>query len=117
MLPAFAGPSRKSPVTFTLDGMKKVLPALSVLVALVAPAQALPDDVARFLSERKTCEHFLGEPAEGRTVEQRERRDFVADSIDLYCSGTDKRLAALKRRYSKDASIVAILNSLDEKLE
>ncbi len=97
--------------------MKRVLPALSVLAAIVAHAQALPDDVARFLSERKTCEHFLGEPVEGRTVEQRERRDFVADSIDLYCSGTDKRLAALKRRYSKDTSIMAVLNPLEEKLE
>jgi hypothetical protein len=97
--------------------MKKALSALSMHAALVVHAQALPEDTARFLSERKICEHFLGEPVEGRTLEQQERRDFVADSIDIYCSGTDKRLAALKRRYSKDASIMTILNALEEKLE
>ena len=97
--------------------MKRALPVLLLLAAFAARAQVLPDEVTRFLSERKTCEHFLGEPVEGRTLKQRERRDFVADSIDIYCSGTDKRLAALKRRYAKDASVMSVLNVLEDKVE
>lgn len=94
--------------------------ALVILFTLVlsrAQAQELPEEVARYLHERELCEHFLGEPVEGRTPEQRERRDFVADSIATYCAGTDKRLAALKRRYAADKPTMAILGRLEEKLE
>jgi len=98
--------------------MKALLIIASAFVfASVAEAQTLPEEVARFLKERKICEHFLGEPVEGRTPEQRERRDFVADSIDIYCSGTDKRLAALKRRYAKNEPVMEALRQLEEKIE
>ena len=105
------------PVTFTLDAMRARLVLAATLVIGVAHAQGLPEEVARFLEERRTCEHFLGEPVEGRTSEERERRDFVADSIDIYCSGTDRRLAALKHRYAADGAAMAALNALEAKLE
>jgi hypothetical protein len=41
----------------------------------------------------------------------------VADSTATYCAGTDKRLAALKRRYAADKPTMAILGRLEEKLE
>jgi hypothetical protein len=94
--------------------------ALLVLSALVlsrAQAHELPQEVARYLRERETCEHFLGEPIEGRTPEERQRRDFVAGSIATYCAGTDKRLSDLKRRYVADQPTMEILNRLEEKLE
>jgi hypothetical protein len=90
---------------------------LAALLDVSAQAQVLPDEVARFLKERETCEHFLGEPVEGGTPEQRGRRDFVVDSIDIHCSGTDKRLAALKRRYATNKPAMAVLRPLEEKLE
>jgi hypothetical protein len=97
--------------------MKALLFLAAALASSGGLAQNLPDEVARFIEERKTCEHFLGEPVEGRTAEQRKRRDFVADSIDLYCSGTDKRLAALKRRYAGNARVMTILHQWPAKLE
>ena len=100
-----------------LGGMKTLLFLAAALASFGGLAQNLPGEVARFIEERKKCEHFLGEPVEGRTAEQRERRDFVADSIDLYCSGTDKRLAALKRRYAGNARVMALLRPLEAKLE
>ena len=109
---AYAGGS-----TRTLGGMKTLLFLAAALASFGGLAQNLPGEVARFIEERKKCEHFLGEPVEGRTAEQRERRDFVADSIDLYCSGTDKRLAALKRRYAGNARVMALLRPLEAKLE
>lgn len=97
--------------------MKTLIFLAAELVCFGSLAQTLPEEVLRFLDERKTCEHFLEEPVEGRTAEQRERRDFVADSIDIHCSGTDKRLAALKRRYAANAPVMAVLRPLDAKLE
>jgi hypothetical protein len=97
--------------------MRAALLFAAILVLCAAHAQDLPEEVARFLGERSTCEHFLGEPVEGRSAEQRERRDFVAESIDIYCSGTDRRLAALKRRYAAHPAAMAALRALQEKLE
>lgn len=97
--------------------MKALVFLAATLVFCSAHAQKLPEEVARFLEERKLCEHFLGEPVEGRTAEQRERRDFVADGIDIYCAGTDKRLAALKRRYAANRPAMAALRPLEEKIE
>lgn len=97
--------------------MKAPLVLSATLVFCVAHAQDMPEEVARFLEERRTCEHFLEEPVEGRTPEQRERRDFVADSIGIYCAGTDRRLAALKRRYAAHKAAMSALRALEEKLE
>ena len=112
-----AAPCRNAPVSSALGGMKTLLFLAAALAAFGGRAQNLPDEVARFIEERKMCEHFLGEPVEGRTAEQRKRRDFVADSIDLYCSGTDKRLAALKRRYAGNARVMTVLRPMEAKLE
>jgi hypothetical protein len=90
---------------------------VATLVTCVARAQEMPTEVARFLEERKVCEHFLAEPVEGSTLGERERRDFVADSVDIYCAGTDKRLAALKRRYAANRTVMGTLKALEEKLE
>jgi hypothetical protein len=97
--------------------MKKSCLIAAALVFSSAQAQELPEEVTRFLKEREVCEHFLGEPVEGRTAEQRVRRDFVANSIDIYCAGTDKRLAALKRRYAANQAAMARLRSLEERIE
>ena len=57
-----------------------------------------PRDVQSFLNRRNTCDHFRGEPFEGNTPEQTERRAFIVQQLERYCTGTDKRLAALKQR-------------------
>jgi hypothetical protein len=92
-----------------------------LLVLVTAPAvchpQGLPPEVRAFLADRRTCEHFLGEVDEGNTPERAERQRFVSDSIDIYCAGTDKRLAALKRRYRTDAAVMKQLKAFEEKIE
>lgn len=98
----------------------KVLLAATLALAtmpLLAESSRLPDEVRAFIRERKTCEHFLGEPVEGNTSEQKERRTFVSDSIDIYCAGTDKKLAALRRRYAKEVAVMEALKTYAEKLE
>ena len=99
--------------------MKVLLAATLALVTipLLAESSRLPDEVHAFMRERKLCEHFLSEPVEGSTSEQRARQAFVSDSIDIYCAGTDKKLAALRRSYAKEVAVMDALKSYAEKLE
>ncbi|MCI5126395.1 MAG: hypothetical protein D3925_18440 [Candidatus Electrothrix sp. AR5] len=94
---------------------------LLLLVACSLSAQAkdvpLPPEVSGFIHERDLCDHFRGEPYEGDSPEQIKRREFIFESMDIYCAGTDRRLAALKRRYKDDAESMALLKKYEEKIE
>jgi len=91
---------------------------LSLLLALSnASMGALPQEVAIFVVERDTCEHFRGEPIEGTSAEQVERRTFVHGSLEIYCAGTDRRLAALKKRFAGNASVMLALRDYEEAIE
>ena len=83
-----------------------ILLSLAVILSnAYALESQLPPEVSDYIHERNLCEHFRGEPHEGDSPEQIERRKFIFESLEIYCAGTDRRLAALKRRY-KDNSVV-----------
>jgi|ERR1035437_4300855 hypothetical protein len=90
---------------------------LSVSFFAIADNKVIPREVKNFVAERSTCDHFRGEPFEGNSPEQIERREFIFDSLDIYCSGTEKRLAALKRRYKKNEAVMKQLNKFEEMTE
>lgn len=91
---------------------------LALLLAFSnAPMAALPPEVVSFVVERDACEHFRGEPTEGESAEQVERRKFVQESLEIYCAGTDRRLAALRKRYAGDASVMSALRDYEETIE
>lgn len=98
----------KALVTLTLCGITSVA---------VAESKGLPQEVKSYIAERNICDHFRGEPIEGNSPEQIERREFVADSLDIYCSGSDKRLAALKRRYKNNRAAMDKLSQYEERIE
>lgn len=81
--------------------------------------QDLPAEVASFIEERNTCEHFLGEPyeGEGASAEMEERREFIFESYEIYCAGTDRRLAALRKRYRDNPVVLERLKKYEEKIE
>jgi hypothetical protein len=89
--------------------------------ALAASAYAgndpLPPEVAAFIKDRDACDHFRGEPHEGNSPGQIERREFIFESLEIHCPGTDRRLAALKKRYKNNAEVMRHLNSYEEKVE
>jgi hypothetical protein len=74
-----------------------------------------PPEVVSFIGDREACEHFLGEPYEGESPEMKERREFISESLDIYCAGTDKRLAALRKRYKTSPVIIERLKKYEEK--
>ena len=84
---------------------------------VVAGEYQLPSEVDDYLHERNLCEHFRGEPFEGNSPEQIERRKFIFESLEIYCAGTDRRLAALKRRYKDNTVVMEKLNIYEVQAE
>jgi hypothetical protein len=95
----------------------KLLVALFVLALSPVAATPLPPEVQSFVLDREACDHFRGEPTEGDTPGQIERRAFVEESLEIHCAGTDRRLAALKRRYADNVSVMAILGQYEAAIE
>ena len=81
--------------------------------ALAAGPSALPPEVASYIEDRKLCEHFRQEPFEGSTPEQIKRREFLQESIEIHCAGTDRQLAALKKRYIGNSAVLSRLKQYE----
>ena len=87
---------------------------------LVTPTYAgnnFPPEVKKFIVHRDVCDHFRGEPYEGNSPEQIERREFIIQSIEIYCPGTDRQLAALKKRYKNNSEAIKHLTRYEETVE
>lgn len=83
-----------------------------VLLGLVSLAshgqQTLPPDVERFVQRRDLCDHFRGEEPYDA-----ERRAFLEKRIRKFCTGTDAKLAALKRKYKGRSDVMAKLSEYE----
>lgn len=77
-----------------------------------AASSALPKDVSTFLEQRESCDHWRGEYGYDE-----ERQADINWAICQSCSGTDSKLASLKKKYRANARIMKKLNELDEKIE
>jgi len=74
--------------------------------------QKLPADVARFVQRRDLCDHFRGEE-----LYDAERRAFLEKRMREYCTGTDAKLAALKRKYRGRFDVMAKLGEYEATVE
>ncbi len=74
---------------------------------------SLPPEVSDYMKERDLCDHFRGELYEDDLA----RRNYVVDSLDIYCAGTDRRLKALKRRYRNDKAVIKSLSFYEHCVE
>ncbi|HZD41479.1 MAG TPA: hypothetical protein VE131_12195 [Terriglobales bacterium] len=72
----------------------------------------LPSDVARFKKRRDICDHFRGEEPYDE-----ERRKFLKENLRKYCSGSDKELASLKKKYSDSIAVLKALAGYEGKIE
>jgi len=77
-----------------------------------AQLTTFPDEVTSFMVDRDSCDHFRGEEPYDE-----ERRAFLTDSITDLCTGTDARLATLRRRYAADQSVIAALRGYEDRVE
>lgn len=78
----------------------------------------LPTDVKSFVDQRGGCDHFRGEPWDGGDdPEVKERREFIFKNINDLCTGTDKRLAELRKKYRYDPMIIELLIGYEDRIE
>ena len=92
-------------------------PLLVLFLCIAAQAAdqnppVLPAEVAKFKHYRDLCDHFRGEEPYDA-----ERARYLQQSMKKYCSGTDKELAALKRKYGHDRDNLHVLQGYEEEIE
>lgn len=95
---------------------------LAVLGVLLAGAsladEAYPMEVSDYIAKREMCEHFRQEPwPEGSSVEEIERREFIAAQSERYCVGTDQAIRELKRKYKDNRSVIERLEKYESDIE
>ncbi len=79
----------------------------------VAPAtSSLPADVMRFKERRDLCDHFRGEEPYSA-----ERKRFLEENLNKYCTGTDEELASLKAKYQSSQPVLNLLAGYETKIE
>lgn len=71
-----------------------------------------PQEVTAFMVDRDGCDHFRGEEPYDE-----ERRVYLAESIAELCTGSDARLASLRKRYVADPSVIAALSGYEDRIE
>lgn len=81
---------------------------------LVQPGASLakPGRVATFIAQREKCDHFRGEEAFDKA-----RGRFIARQLKRYCTGTDRRLKALRARYAHRPKVLAKLADYEDSIE
>ncbi|EQB32106.1 hypothetical protein M529_11500 [Sphingobium ummariense RL-3] len=77
-----------------------------------ASAEAFPDEVTAFMVERDSCDHFRGEEPYDA-----DRRAYIEESIAELCTGTDAKLATLRRRYAANPAVTRALSGYEERIE
>ena len=75
---------------------------------------ASPSDVAKYVEQREGCDHFRGEIPD---PPDEQRMQEVKREIRKLCTGTDKKLQQLKRKYAKNQAVLKRLNEFEEQIE
>lgn len=96
--------------------MKRLLIYLAMLAPIspIWAAEALPRDVQHFVDKREGCDHMRGEipdPSEKRRMQE------VNREIRKLCTGTDKQLKNLKRKYAANSAVMQTLNEYEPDIE
>lgn len=75
-------------------------------------AAPFPAEVTDFMVMRDGCDHFRGEEPYDA-----ERRAFLTESVRNLCTGTDEKLATLRKRYAKDTDVMQALQTYEDEVE
>lgn len=75
-------------------------------------APVFPAEVTTFMVDRDGCDHFRGEEPYDA-----ERAAYLEQSIRELCTGSDEKLARLRRRYAAEPDVVAALDNYEDRIE
>lgn len=84
------------------------------LGSATAAQDPLPRDVARYVEQREGCDHFRGEIPD--PPDEQRMRDIERE-IRKLCTGTDRKLDQLKRKYARNQAVLKLLNEFEEHIE
>lgn len=84
------------------------------LGSAIATEAKLPPDVAKYVEQREGCDHFRGEIPD---PPDKQRTRKIEREIRKLCTGTDKKLAQLKRKYARNQSVMKRLSEFEKKIE
>ena len=76
------------------------------------PGAALPAAVVAFQKQRDACDHFRGEAPYDKP-----RAAFLKAQLAKTCSGTDRALAALRKRFAQNPDALAALKDYEDRIE
>lgn len=94
---------------------KAVLAIFCFALGSATAAEArLPADVAKFIEQREGCDHFRGEMPDPL---EKQRMKEVERELRRLCTGTDRKLAQLKRKYARNPAVMKRLNAFEERIE
>jgi hypothetical protein len=80
--------------------------------ATTGTQSTLPAEIIAFREKRDACDHFRGEePYDAK------RAAFLAAELARTCTGTDRELAALRKRFAGNAKAIAALKDYEDKIE
>jgi len=85
---------------------------LTVLIPAAFAQGKLPPDVNRYVERRDNCDHFRGEEPYDAA-----RREFLTKQLKAFCTGTDRQLEALKRKYRKNKAVLIRLQDYEVQIE
>lgn len=95
-----------------------IIPCVALLILASAVVVAgplgppLPAEVTAFVEQRDLCDHFRGEDPYDE-----ERRQFLDRNIVELCTGTDEKLAVLKRKYQDNEAVRSALAGYEINIE
>ncbi|MDI1295285.1 MAG: hypothetical protein PSY12_05285 [bacterium] len=109
---AIAPPVRPAP-RVTVRAQPAPLHPLDLPPSADAPQpDPFPQEVTSFMVDRDGCDHFRGEEPYDA-----ERRAYLEESIAELCTGTDAKLATLRRRYDSEPEVIAALSGYESRIE
>ncbi|MGQ5524847.1 hypothetical protein ACUHMQ_16510 [Chitinimonas sp. PSY-7] len=73
-----------------------------------------PKDVQRFIDKREGCDHFRGEVGENN---DKQRQREIQANIKKLCTGTDRQLNTLLKKYQGKPEIIERLNEFEKDIE
>ena len=85
---------------------------ICLLLSFSAFASALPKDVSTFIERREICDHFRGEESQDP-----ERKKFIELKLKEFCTGSDKALADLRKKYKNNNDVTRALFNFDGRIE
>lgn len=89
-----------------------VILSILMLPICVFAQENYPEDIREFVELRSLCDHF-------RTEERydEERKFFLDENTEKYCTGTDEALSRLKNKYKNNSIVLKKLDDYDPHIE